>query len=313
MPRVGSAQEGLDIPEVPWAEVQARVGNLWVVRDAPHMSVIGQTRSGKSYLVRHGILPLCKYDRVLFIDAKGDDRTITGLGQVVDHFPTKAERNVRQSGRKWMHDDPVPMAQWYRLVTSEKTETAAKQVGHALESIRKEGDWIVVSDELRYLTDTREPGIGMLGEWSAIIMRGGSRGIGMISLTQEPRWVPGLFYTQPSFFWISRVEDEAAQKRIAEIGSSRALISHLNTIRRRYWIYTDSLEDDRYWGMTTVVKSAESGADATVESGQSPAIHQYPSGTYGAARIGDPGKSPTGRQPNESFWTHAGFTGRGTK
>jgi len=76
----------------------------------------------------------------------------------------------------------------------------------------------------------------------------------MVNLTQEPRWVPHSYYTQSSFFFLGRVEDELSQKRIAEIGSSRALLEHLSRIRKRNWLYMDNEESDRFWARTMVVK-----------------------------------------------------------
>ena len=245
MPRL--AVPDLVIPEVSWPVVRSRLLRLWKVRDAPHHSIMGQTRSGKSYLTRYGILETCKWDRVLFIDGKGDDPTLTGLGRVVNRFPTRMSR-----GTKKLMEEDHPMGNWFRLVTSSDFSVARNQVGEALESVMREGDWIVVVDELRYVTDTRAPGLNLAPQWEAIILRGGSRGVGAVNLTQEPRWVRGSFYTQGSFYWISRIEDEAAQKRVAEIGSSRALLSYLATIPRRKWIYTDALEDERYWALTQV-------------------------------------------------------------
>lgn len=237
----------LIIPKVSWPVVRSRLKRYWIIQDAPHHSIMGQTRSGKSYLTRYGILETCQWDSVLMIDGKGDDPTLTGLGRVVNQFPTK----LRRSTKKLMEDDE-PMGNWFRLVTSSRWDVAREQVGHALESVMAEGNWIVVIDELRYITDTRAPGLNLAPQWEAIILRGGSRSVGAVNLTQEPRWVRGSFYTQGSFYWISRVEDEAAQKRIAEIGSSRALLPHLQRIPRRWWIYTDNLEDERYWALTQV-------------------------------------------------------------
>jgi hypothetical protein len=211
------------------------------------MSIMGQTRSGKSYLTRYGILPTCQWDRVLFIDGKGDDRTIMGFGKVVNEFPSKPMRTARQ-----LAQDRRPGENWYRLVTSRDFTTARAQVKHALEQVMNEGDWVVIIDELRYITDSREPGLNLKPQWEAIILRGGGRGVGCVSLTQEPRWVPGSFYTQSSFYFISRVEDERAQLRLSEIGSSRALMEHLPTIPRRRWIMTDNLEDKRFWAYTQV-------------------------------------------------------------
>lgn len=237
----------LVIPDVDWPVIRDRLQALWVIRDAPHHSIMGQTRSGKSYLVRHGILDVCQWDRVLILDGKGDDPTFAGLGKVVNQYPSKLWRATRK-----LMQDEEPRGNWFRLVTSSDWAVARQQVQHALQSAMREGNVVVVIDELRYITDTRAPGLNLAPEWEALVLRGGSRGVGLVNLTQEPRWVRGSFYTQPSFIWISRVEDEAAQKRISEIGSSRALMDHLHSIPRRVWIYTDNLENERFWAKTQV-------------------------------------------------------------
>ena len=237
----------LIIPEVPWYEIRARMQRLWVVRENPHHSIMGQTGSGKSYLTRHGILDVCQWDRVLIIDTKGDDPTLRGLGRVVSQYPHKGIRATQQ-----LRQDDEPRGNWYRLVTSAKWDKARDQVQEALTKVMEQGEWVVVIDELRVITDVRAPGLNLSPEWEAIVLRGRSRGIGLVNGTQEPRWVRGSFYTQSAFYWISRVEDEAAQKRIAEIGSSRGLMTHLPTVKKRRWIYTDNLEDERYWAYTQV-------------------------------------------------------------
>jgi hypothetical protein len=242
-----AVQEDLIIPEVSWPVIQQRLQRMWTIQDAPHHSIMGQTRSGKSHLTRHGILPTCAWDRVLFIDGKGDDPTINGLGRVVSRFPSKLVRNQR----KLMQDDE-PGGNWFRLVTDVHFGIARDQVQEALNRAFQEGDWVVVVDELRYVTDPREPGLNLSPEWEQIVLRGGSRGVGLINLTQEPRWVRGSFYTQSSFYWFSRIEDEAAQKRVSEVGSSRALMTYLGKIPRRWWVYMDNLEDERFWALTTV-------------------------------------------------------------
>lgn len=237
----------LEIPTLPWHVIRTRLQTTWDVRQNAHHSIMGQVGSGKSFLARFGILDVCLYDRVLFIDCKGDDATLTGLGKVVNRFPSRSMRSARQ-----LMTDNKPRENWFRLVTSHNWEIAKDQVGEALEQVMLEGDWIVVIDELRAVTDARVPGLGLRPQWEAIRLRGRSRGIGLVDLTQEPRWVPGSFYTQSSYYWISRIEDEAAMKRIAEIGSSRGLMLHLPGIRKRGWIYTDAIDDDRFWAFTQV-------------------------------------------------------------
>lgn len=244
----GRSYEPLEIPTMPWSTIQSRLAQMWKVRDAPHHSVMGQTRSGKSYLTRYGILETCRWDRVLFLDGKeGKDPTVAGLGRPVQRFPSKGLR----SGRQLMADD-APRDNWFRLVADRNVAIARDQVGEALDRVMVEGDWIVVVDELRWLCDFKPPNLNLRAPWEEIILRGGGRGVGAVSLTQEPRWVPGAFYTQSSFYWFSRVEDEAAQKRVAEVGSSRALFDHLSIIPKRLWIYMDNLEDERFWAYTQV-------------------------------------------------------------
>lgn len=249
---VRASQEELIIPKVPWPVIQNRLARMWQIRDAPHHSVMGQTRSGKSHLTRHGILPTCYFDRVLFLDCKGDDPTINGLGRVVQRFPSKLARAQRQLFEEEERTGRGKGGNWFRLVTDVNWDIARDQVEEALTRAFHEGDWIVVVDELRYVTDPRQPGLNLPGPWEQIVLRGGSRGVGLINLTQEPRWVRGSFYTQSSFYWFSRVEDEAAQKRISEVGSSRSLLDYLGRIPRRWWVYMDNLEDERFWALTTV-------------------------------------------------------------
>lgn len=239
--------EELVIPTVPFEVIRARLQERWIIRDASHHSVLGKTRSGKSFLARHGILSVCEMDRVLIIDGKGDDPTFRGLGRVVNRFPSKAVRQAQEA-----RSDNPRRRHWYRLVTSEDWARAHDQVAEALTEVMHEGDWVVVTDELRYLTDAKYPGLGLRAEWERIRLRGGYKGVGLVDLSQEPKWLPGSFYTQSAFYWISRIEDEATQKRVAEIGSSRAILNHLPTIKRRWWIYMDDLDDERFWALTTV-------------------------------------------------------------
>jgi hypothetical protein len=241
------AKPELVIPQIPWPEIRRRLQTRWVVREASHHSIIAKTRAGKSYLIRHGILDICRYDRVLILDAKGDDPTFRGLGQPVTNLPSRVGRALRTL---FHPDDRIPYQDWYRLILT--GEDAKEKLHRALERVLKEGDWIVVSDELRVIVDAREPGLGERGLWEAMRLRGGYKGVGLVDSSQEPKWLPSSFYTQSEFYWISRIEDEAVHKRIGEIGTSRALLPHLSRVPQHHWIYTDNLDGERFWALTKV-------------------------------------------------------------
>lgn len=245
--------ETLTIPDMEWRLIQARVNEFWEAREAPHISIMAQTRAGKSYLTRHGLLPLCRWDRVLFVDVKGNDKTLNGLGRPVRKIP-----NRLHSIRQLIHGES-PEDNWFRLIVFDdpkRPDIARDQVETAFQRVKDDGDWVVVLDELRAITDPQAPGLHLKNWYEYFILRGGSNGIATISCSQEPRWCPGSFYTQSNFYFFSRIEDEATHKRLAEVGSTKAVLPHIQSIKRRHWLYMDNMEDtgDRFWAKTMVVR-----------------------------------------------------------
>lgn len=235
----------LIIPQLQWGAVHNRLDEFWTAQDAPHHSIIAQTRGGKSYLITRGILPLTESDRVLIIDNKGDDPTLKGYGRPV--------ANLNRITRDLFVDKRKPRSQWYRLIVHDDWEQARAQVLKALQVVYSEGDWVVVIDETRALTDPQVPGLRLRAEVERLWLRGGSRGISVVAATQAPRWVPSSFYDQASFAWIGRVEDEAAQKRMLEIGGlTKNMLPQIQQIERHKWLYLDNISVPKFMGITKV-------------------------------------------------------------
>lgn len=240
----------LSVPNLHWSVVRDRLNSSWTAREAPHISVMAQTRAGKTYLATRGILPLCQMDRVCFVDVKGSDPTSSSWGKAVRQLPRPGLRSLRSLFR-----GSEPREHWYRLVTHShpsNTEKARDQVRRAFDQILAEGDWVIVFDELRAITDPASPGLHLKPYYEEFILRGGSKGIATVSLSQEPRWCPGAFYTQSNFYFFSRLEDEATHKRIAEVGSTKQIIPHIQKVRRHHWLYMDNIDEDRFWAHTKV-------------------------------------------------------------
>lgn len=229
----------MSVPTRSWAEVQRRVGSLWVPDQAPHHSILGQNGAGKSHLIVFGLLPLCLHNNVLLIDNKGDDPVLNKSGaRPVTQIPGRLRRTL---------DNDEARDGWYRLKVYDEREKARDQVGTALERVYKEGNWIVILDETRALSDPRSPGLGLQPLLDRMWLRGRSRQICVIASTQAPRWVPTSFYDQCQFVWSSRIRDERAHQRIMEIGSmTRQHIPVIASVRKRRWLYMDDEEEETW-------------------------------------------------------------------
>jgi len=219
--------------------VQQRVSRLWQPEFAPHHSILGQNGAGKSYLIVNGLLPLCLRDNVLLLDSKGDDPVLNASGaKPVVRVPARWRRAM---------DNNDDRDSWYRLKIYDNVAQAQDQVGRALETVYSEGEWIVVLDETRAISDPRSPGLGLQPLLDRMWLRGRSRKICVVASTQAPRWVPTSFYDQCQFVWSSRIRDERAHQRIMEIGSmTRAHIPHIASVRKRRWIYMDDEEAETW-------------------------------------------------------------------
>ncbi|MET8183032.1 hypothetical protein [Streptomyces sp. NPDC005336] len=128
--------EASRVPSLPLPVVARRVDALWDPQTAPHHMVFGKIRSGKTHLITRGLLSLCEADRVLIIDAKGDDPAWDGYGRPVREIPDDAASGGSRDF-------------WYRLVADRAPKTARKQVARALDTVAAEGHFVVVVDEVR--------------------------------------------------------------------------------------------------------------------------------------------------------------------
>lgn len=243
-----STARGEPIGKVAWDEVYGRLNQFWIPKDAPHHSIIAQTRGGKSYLIGNGILPMHADRKVLIIDVKGDDPTFAEIGKPVRKIPKRGYRTFND----WLSEEK-PREHWYRLIVSDDWTAARSQVGKALTDCYNEQDWTIVLDETRALTDPQVPGLGLRAHVEQLWLRGGSKGICVVAATQGPRWVPKSFYEQSQFLWTGRVEDEEAQKRLREIGGmEKHHAAQIKELPRHHFVYTDGIEEQRYRGITKV-------------------------------------------------------------
>lgn len=209
------------IPRKSWDEVKMDVYKRWRPKDSPHHSIISLSGGGKSYLATRGLLPMRGWRRNLIIDVKGDDETLQDVGRKVRQVP---------NSDPWFRKRRQPDSLWYRLVVYDDWNKARDQVRNALAKAYSQGNWTIFVDETRNLTDPRIPSLNLRSYVEQIWLRGRSRGVEVVAMTQAPRWVPSSFYDQPSFVWIGRINDERAHQRLREIGGLKR--GHLGVIQR---------------------------------------------------------------------------------
>lgn len=209
------------IPRKPWEEVKFDIFKKWKPNDSPHHSIICLSGGGKSYLATRGLLPMRGHQKALIIDVKGDDPTLRDVGKPIRVIP---------KNEPWFSKRKQPDRLWYRLVVHEDFQKAREQVKQALATAYAQGNWTIFVDETRNLTDPRIPSLNLRSFVEQIWLRGRSRGVQMVAMTQAPRWVPSSFYDQPSFVWIGRINDERAHQRLREIGGLKR--GHLGIIQR---------------------------------------------------------------------------------
>lgn len=225
-----------DIPWVAWDTLQRKMAEIWQPQDNPHISIIGKTGSGKTYLTCNGILPLVQYDHVLIIDIKRDDPVLCKIGKPVKEIP-RHEFSVK---RLWDGKDTEHEARstWYRLLVPDNVQQARKIVYNSIQRCYEEGNWIIYADELRHLTAKQEPFLNLSPLIEHVYTKGRSRNVVLVAGSQEPKWLPSSFYSQASQVFIGRIRDEDTQKRLREIGGlTKGHLPIISSLMPREWLY----------------------------------------------------------------------------
>lgn len=245
---IPSGDGGISVPVMEWGAVSNYVRKNWDPENNPHHSVVGLTGSGKTFLIVNGILkPMCPMDRVVIFDSKGgSDKSLTDSPALPC---TELPRNTWGRGRLGRKKEPFDA--WHRVVLSDNDAKARVQVASTLNRVWSEGEWVVVFDELRSITASRSPGLGLEGPVNRLYTMGRSKHISLIAGTQSPVWVPHTFFDQASFAWFGRIRDETRQKRLLEVGGmTKKELPFIAALQRRHWLL--AADNGDFFARTTV-------------------------------------------------------------
>jgi hypothetical protein len=229
----------LAVPVVPFDQVQGRISRLWDPFELnPHFAVFGTTGSGKSHLIRHGILPMRAYSRTVVIDVKDDrDSVWTGFGTPVTGLPPAFCRTGEGPAR----------AQ-YRLIVDRAN--AQTQLRRFFDQIRNEGHCVIVVDESREVTEREQIGLGSVVE--NLILTGRGIGITLIMGAQSTAWAVSALKDQPAALFIGQTRGTQQAKALSEIaGGGRELAATIGQIPARQWLYADGWDGPGMLALTT--------------------------------------------------------------
>jgi len=214
----------LSVPVIPFGRVQGRITRLWDPFERnPHFAVFGITGSGKSHLIRYGILPLRPYSRTVVIDVKDDrDSVWTGYGMPVTELPRAFAHSG--DGYRW------------RLVVDRAN--AQQQLRRVFDQIRDEGHCVVVVDESRSITEREGFGLGSVVE--NLILEGRGIGVTLIMGAQSTAWAVSALKDQPAVMFIGQTSGTDQAKALAGIaGHGRELAATIGGIQARQFLYRD--------------------------------------------------------------------------
>lgn len=228
----------LVVPDVPFGKIQGRMARLWDPFERnPHIAVFGTTGTGKSHLIRWGILPLRSYSRTVVIDVKDDrDSVWTGFGRPVTELPAAFFRTG---------DSEHPAA--WRVIVDRRNAQA--QLRRIFDQIRDEGHCVVVVDESRSITEREQAGLGSVVE--NLILEGRGLGVTLIMGAQSTAWAVSSLKDQPAALFIGQCSGKDQPKALAGLaGYGRELAEVIGRIPARTWLYRDLWDGPPILGLT---------------------------------------------------------------
>jgi energy-coupling factor transporter ATP-binding protein EcfA2 len=186
-------------------------------RQGEHVSIVGQTGSGKSVLG----LSLCKIiatrmgtdrrpTRVVVFGTKPRDDTLTSLGwPVVKRWPPSYGQEH--------------CIVWPRGGTAETRKTIQRNAFRPLlNAIYHEGGQTLCIDEAGYFEDPYpESGLGLGGIMKEFWGSARSLKLTLIAGTQRPRHVTRSMWSEPSWVFIFAPDDEDDLRRVAEMSGAK--------------------------------------------------------------------------------------------
>jgi hypothetical protein len=225
----------LIVPTIPFSRIKQRVSKYAdPFTYNPHQAFYAQSRSGKSFMIRHGILPIYGASRIVVMDVKpGGERTWNGYGNPVTEL----------SPGFGIGPDGTPH---YHLLLRDKASAE-----RFLKMIAAEGSCVVVIDDSRRVTASA-PDWGLSGYVDNLMTIGAAYGVTVLICANSTVWSTSSLRDQTGINWIGRVTNEDERKKIIRYtGNTKELNSILASLPPRHFLYSDNYSGDARLAITT--------------------------------------------------------------
>lgn len=229
------------VPDIEWERVAGRIQRHWdPLASNPHKAIFAQSRGGKSYMIRHGLLRLVPFARVVVIDVKpGGDPTWNGWGANV----TELDPGFGDNG----NGDAFYRI---RLLPGDEGET---QVRRILDQLAAEGECVIVMDDARKVTDGRSPGLkcGMVVDH--LLLEGAALGISVILGANSATWAVSGLRDQCSTILLGHLGSAARDDAAKLAGLDKAARAELDTIAPKQFLYVDGHDGELMLARTALM------------------------------------------------------------
>lgn len=202
------------IPVVQWSRFLPAL--QWL--QGEHVSIIGPTGTGKSYLGRQ---LLVQRDHVVTLGTKRRDDTLDDYVKLdgftrIQTWPPKRPVSdlVRGVRREPGWERRVALWPTYSGDVKATRARMVEQFEKCFSDVLFDGGWCVDVDEMYYLCAI----LGLKEYAEEIWTQGRSSFISLLAKTQRPAWVPLFMYDQPIHLFFFADNDEANLRRVGGLG-----------------------------------------------------------------------------------------------
>ena len=196
------------------------------IKSNARVFVCGKTDSGKTTLVKNVLWN--KFPRRIFHDVKleNSELLINSPGTVLARNPTELLNFMSKGGGL----DNTSRSILYQPYLADDKEDFNK----VCEIIYKFGNFMLVVDEASYYTT----GFEIQPFHKEIMMRGRSRGVGIINCSQRPKGCHNLLISEADHFFIFKLTLDDDLKKLKAV-IPKKYHKPMETMEMRYFIYSD--------------------------------------------------------------------------